>query len=325
MTPRPDLGIDGEPEIRFQPAVDMASGQLLGFEALLSWNEPVRGVLTPEVVLSLAEAHGQMTALNAWVLFEACSRAVQWESNLQLAVNCSVSELRRRKAAIAVIFALEQSGLNPDRLTVEVTETAVCDNVVIGELYALSNLGIQLAVDVGAGWTANEHPQHFAINTVKIDRWLVQDLETVDSANRTVIDSLIRRSRARGICSVAMGIETPKQVAILRESGADVGQGYFFAPPLSAEDARSLTTTTHRPVFPILPSSVDGQPILDSSPSAQTQAPSVEARHDGELMYSSTSSAYVSGDTQSVPNGTVAHRRRNRLPATFRRGRHSSS
>src|ERR1700680_3462511 len=134
MTARPDLGIDGDPELRFQPAVDIATGRLLGFEAFLRWNDPVRGVLPPDVILAWAEANDRMTALNTWILFEACSRAVEWSSSLQLAVNCSASELLNRKATVAVALALEQSGLNPDRLTVEVPEGAVCDHVAIGEL-----------------------------------------------------------------------------------------------------------------------------------------------------------------------------------------------
>ncbi len=325
MTARPDMGIDGEPELRFQPAVDMATGRLLGFEALLRWNDPVRGVLAPDVILAWAEANGHLTALNAWVLFEACTRAVEWESSLQVAVNCSASELRSRKASLAVVFALEQSGLNPDRLTIEVTETAVCDNVAIGELYALANLGVQLAVDnIGPEWTGSVQPQHVGINTVKIDRLLVGGLEDLDGANRAIVDTLISAIHSKGICPVAQGIETAGQVAILRELRTDVGQGYFFAPPLSADDTQSLTVTARRSVYPVLPSNAEGRGMLAPIETAVELGPDPVSIHDRGFSYTSAFGEFTVGDVGSAAGESGVPGRRNRLPAPFRRGRHSS-
>jgi EAL domain-containing protein (putative c-di-GMP-specific phosphodiesterase class I) len=325
MTARPDMGIDGEPELRFQPAVDMATGRLLGFEALLRWNDPVRGVLAPDVILAWAEANGHLTALNAWVLFEACSRAVEWESSLQVAVNCSASELRSRKASLAVVFALEQSGLNPDRLTIEVTETAVCDNVAIGELYALSKLGVQLAVDnIGPEWANAVLPQHVGINTVKIDRTLVGGLEDVDGTNRAIVDTLVSVIHSKGICPVAGGIETPGQVAILRELRADVGQGYFFAPPLSADEAKSLTVTARRSLFPMLHSVLDEQRMSAPFELAVEPGPNAECVHDRDVPHAAAFGD-ITREARAVSGEDGAAGRRNRLPSPFRRGRHSSS
>ena len=98
----PKLGLDGEPHLVFQPAVDLATGRLLGFEAFLRWEDPARGSIPPIVLISWASARGQMSSLNAWVLSEACAQAARWPLNLQVAVNCSVFQLRRAEAAIGV-------------------------------------------------------------------------------------------------------------------------------------------------------------------------------------------------------------------------------
>jgi diguanylate cyclase len=326
MTARLDLGIDGEPELLFQPAVDIAAGRLLGFEALLRWNDPVRGVLAPDVILSWAEANGHMTTLNAWILFEACSQAVQWGSSLQLSVHCSTSEFQRRKATVAMVFALEQSGLNPDQLTVEVAQTALCNNLVIGELHALSNLGIQLAVDnVGPNWTSIDYPQHVALNMVKIDRRLVEDLECVDGTYRGIIDNLIRASHLRGFCAVAEGVETAGQMAVLRELGADVGQGYFFAPPLSGPEARSLTNAPFRSAYLARSPALEEQAVGAQTQKAPMQEPSAEFRVDLELPPAPVLGERPRYDTCGGGADTNEIRRRNRLPAQLRRGRHSSS
>ena len=128
MRKRPELGLDGEPELVFQPAVDLATGRLLGFEAFLRWNDPDLGPIPPSVLIPWAEANGHMVELNAWVLSEACAAAASWQADLQLAVNCSVFQLRQREAASAAAAAIEESGLNPDRLTIEITETSVTDD-----------------------------------------------------------------------------------------------------------------------------------------------------------------------------------------------------
>jgi EAL domain-containing protein (putative c-di-GMP-specific phosphodiesterase class I) len=252
VTPRPDLGLDGEPELVFQPAVDLATGRLLGFEALLRWNDPDLGPIPPSVLIPWAEAHGHMIALNAWVLSEACTAAARWEADLQLAVNCSVFQLRQREAASAAAAAIEESGINPDRLTIEITETSVVDDGAAADLQAMSRLGIQLTVDdIGSDWSTLENLQQFAINTMKIDGVLIAGLDDPSGVNRAMVETIVHVSHSLGICCVAESVETARQVSILRELGADVGQGYFFAPPLAVEDAHTLTTMDPLPVFPL--------------------------------------------------------------------------
>jgi EAL domain-containing protein (putative c-di-GMP-specific phosphodiesterase class I) len=252
MRPKPELGLDGEPELVFQPAVDLATGRLLGFEAFLRWNDPDLGPIPPSVLIPWAEANGHMVELNAWVLSEACAAAASWQSDLQLAVNCSVFQLRQREAASAAATAIEESGINPDRLTIEITETSVTDAGAAADLHAMSRLGIQLTVDdIGSDWSTIDSLQQFSINTMKIDGSLIAGLGDTGGVSRAMVETIVHVSHSLGICTVAESVETAQQVKILRELGADVGQGYFFAKPLAVEDALMLTTMDPLPVFPL--------------------------------------------------------------------------
>jgi EAL domain-containing protein (putative c-di-GMP-specific phosphodiesterase class I) len=249
LTVPPDLGLDGAPALMFQPAVDLATGRLLGFEALLRWSDPSGGSITPDALIPWAEAHGHMTALNAWVLSEACEQAARWPSDLQVAVNCSVFQLRRGEAASAAASALESSRLTSERLTVEVTETAVDDDEAAAGLHALARLGIQLTVDdVGTDWSVLERMRE-CVNTMKIDGTVVAGLAVPGGSSRAVVETITGLCRSLGICTVAEAVETEQQVAILRELGVAVAQGYFFSPPLSADDAYYMAAMNPLPVF----------------------------------------------------------------------------
>jgi EAL domain-containing protein (putative c-di-GMP-specific phosphodiesterase class I) len=239
----PYPGLDGAPALAFQPAVDLATGRLLGFEALLRWHDSEGRDIPPNVLIPRAEAEGHMNALNAWVLSEACSQATGWRSDLQLAVNCSIFQLHRGTAAMAAASALEQSGLNPDRLTVEVTESSMTDEEAAADMRVMSHLGIQLTVDdVGADWSILDKLRDCVVNTVKIDASLTAGLIAPGAPTRSTVETIVQRCRSRGICTVAEAVETTQQVAILREIGAETAQGYFFSPPLGAAEATALAT-----------------------------------------------------------------------------------
>ncbi|HXQ60884.1 MAG TPA: EAL domain-containing protein [Acidimicrobiales bacterium] len=278
VIPWPDLGIDGEPELLFQPAVDLATGRLLGFEALLRWNDPVQGRISPKELIPWAEANGYMTALNGWVLSEACAQAVRWRSEIQLAVNCSVFQLRRNEAAAAAAHALEHSGLHPDRLTIEVTETTLADHGAADDLRAISRLGIQLTVDdMGSDWSSLENLQHFAVNTMKIDGSLIDGIDHAGGVNRAIVETIVKVSHSLDLCTVAEAVETAAQVAILRELGADVGQGYFFAPPLAADETLALTDMDLLPIFPLTdPTHAGGEATEELIPERKVVRQSVE-------------------------------------------------
>ena len=250
MTSDDEVFLDGNPVLHFQPAVDLTTGRLLGFEALVRWQSPQQGLVPPNVLLPWAEKSGYILNLNSWVLSEACFQAASWPSALQVAVNCSTSQLQKHLTSIATATALEGSGLNPDRLTIEVTENTVADEDASGDLDALSRLGVHLAVDnVGTSWSTLENLRRFAIETAKIDREFISGLEAHEGMNRAIVEAIIHVIHSLAMTTVAEGIETAEQVAILQEFGADVGQGYFFARPLPSDQAYVIANAEPRTVF----------------------------------------------------------------------------
>jgi EAL domain-containing protein (putative c-di-GMP-specific phosphodiesterase class I) len=249
-TPIPNLDLDGTPTLAFQPAVDLATGCLLGFEALLRWYDSSGDYVPPNVLIPRAEAQGQMTALNAWVLTEACTQAARWPSLLQVAVNCAGFQLRRGEVAASAIAALERSRLNPDRLTVEVTETSFSDSEAASDLHAITRLGIQLSIDdIASDGLALDNQRDCVVNTIKIDAALVADLTNPGGQSRIIVDSIVKLCFSLGVCTVAEAVETAEQVAILRGIGAGAAQGYFFSHPLSAGDAFDLAAMSPLPHF----------------------------------------------------------------------------
>jgi EAL domain-containing protein (putative c-di-GMP-specific phosphodiesterase class I) len=249
----PQIGLEGTPALVFQPAVDLSTGRLLGFEALLRWSDPSGGIIPPDKLIPWAEATGAITALNAWVLAEACTQAARWPSELQLAVNCSALQLQRGEAAEAAAQALDRSGLNPDRLTVEVTENTVADHQAVTDLHAMARLGIQLTLDdIGSDWSVLDNLSHCKVNTLKLDGDLVAGLTHSGGAGRDVVETITRLCRSLGICTVAEAVETAEQVAVLRSFRVDVAQGYFFSPPRSAEEAYELAAMKPVPVFALV-------------------------------------------------------------------------
>ncbi len=248
------MTLAGKPVLEYQPAVDLATGRLLGMEALVRWEHPTKGRIAPDILIPWAEENGDIVALNAWVMEAACCEAELWSTGLQLAVNCSIIQLRRGEASKAITRALASSGLNPDRLTIEVTERTINDDRAAADLRALSELGVHLAVDdVGTSWSSLQVLRKFAIEIVKIDRAFINNLEADEGMNRAIVEAIIHVGHSLAMSTVAEGIETAQQAAILREFGADVGQGYFFAPPLRSDEAHQLATAEPRPIFSVGP------------------------------------------------------------------------
>ena len=282
MTAEPTMALAGEPVLEFQPAVDLATGRLLGMEALVRWEHPTKGRIAPDILIPWAEENGDIVSLNAWVMEAACSEAQLWSTGLQLAVNCSIIQLRRGEASKAAQNALDASGLNPDRLTIEVTERTINDDRAAADLRALSELGVHLAVDdVGTSWSSLQVLRKFAIEIVKIDRAFINNLEADEGMNRAIVEAIIHVGHSLAMSTVAEGVESAQQAAILREFGADVGQGYFFAPPLRNEEAHKLATAEPRPIFSLGPGrDASEAAAMVQRPIVQTTAP---AGHLGGL------------------------------------------
>jgi EAL domain-containing protein (putative c-di-GMP-specific phosphodiesterase class I) len=292
MTSEPRLVLAGKPVLEYQPAVDLATGRLLGFEALVRWDHPVRGRIAPASLFPWVEASGDIGEVNNWVVTEACRQAQRWPSGIQLAINCSQEQVRQGEASIATAKAIDVSGLNPDRLTIEVSERTVADPDAAHDLRALSALGVHLAVDdVGTSWSTFEPLRRFAVETVKIDGRFISGLEPTEGMNRAMVEAVIQLCHSLSMSTVAEGVESAQQVAILREFAADVGQGYFFSHPLAEQEAEVLANTEPRVVFALTasngttPPPANPEPLPFSAPRRGT-----EPRRGAETRHASTKS-----------------------------------
>jgi EAL domain-containing protein (putative c-di-GMP-specific phosphodiesterase class I) len=238
------LMLAGEAGLEYQPLVDLGSGRLLGFEALLRWHHPTEGRILPRLLIPWLEANGDIVRVGEWVLAEACRHASAWPNNVQLAVNCSLIQLRRGVASKAILQALDGAGLDPSRLTIEVTEHAMSDDAAVNDLIAITRLGVELAVDdVGTSWTSFDLLRRMAVNTVKIDRSFVNGLEADHGINRMVVETVVHLAHSSGMSAVAEGVETELQARIVREFDCDAAQGYFFAPPMGVGSATDMAAS----------------------------------------------------------------------------------
>ncbi len=246
----PTFSLVGAPYLEYLPVVDLSSGRLLGFEALVRWEHPDLGRIAPEDLIPRAEASGDIAPLTRWILNEACEQARRWSPSVQLAVNCTVEQLRRGEVSNAVAGALERTGLHSGQLTLEVTEDAIVDPGASTDLRTLSEMGVQLSVDdVGTNWSSFEPFRRHAIGTVKIDGSFIRGLESTQGINRLVVETVIHMAHSLGMSAVVESVETQEQVGIVRSFDADAAQGYFFSRPLRAEHVEALAGGPEIPQF----------------------------------------------------------------------------
>jgi diguanylate cyclase (GGDEF)-like protein len=246
-----------QPVVALQAAADAGSNSAhsAGVEALVRWRHPTRGVLPPIEFIGVAEECGMIGVLGEFVLATACHQFAEWQRDLGgraprlLAVNLSRRQLSDPGLGAAVGRILESSGVAPARLQLEVTESlAAQDDSIRSRLQELRTLGLTLALDdFGTGYSSLASLHQLPVGTVKIDRSFVS--EAVASAHhRVLIEATIRVASSLGMGTVAEGIETAAQAALLRQLGCDKGQGYFFSKPLSAADLVQWLASAHDPV-----------------------------------------------------------------------------
>ncbi len=223
----------GEMELNYQPIIESKSGDLAGYEALMRWNHPQLGLLPPARFIPVAEDAGIMQDLGNWAVAEACRRAATLPPHLTMAVNVSPSQFRSESILTGVRHALEESGLDPCRLILEVTETVILSSEAIAQrvIGNIQDLGVQLALDdFGTGYSSLSYLQRFAFSKVKIDQTFVAGIETA-KANRAIIRAIIGLCRDLGVDVVAEGVETEAQADILRAEGCEFMQGYLWGRP----------------------------------------------------------------------------------------------
>jgi diguanylate cyclase (GGDEF)-like protein/PAS domain S-box-containing protein len=242
-------GVDrGELRLYYQPLVSLNTGGVVGAEALIRWEHPERGLLTPDKFLPVAEESGLIVQVGAWAVGEACRRLRDWDrrnggpSSFSLAVNLSARELTHPDVVPTVLNAVRRSALEPHRLTIEVTEsTAMADrDSGFRALRELSEAGVRIAIDdFGTGYSSLDHLREMPADVLKIDRSFVAGM-AANSPDTALVAAAVAMGRALEMEVVAEGIETNEQVADLRELGCPLGQGYLFAKPLPPEEIDSL-------------------------------------------------------------------------------------
>jgi EAL domain-containing protein (putative c-di-GMP-specific phosphodiesterase class I) len=230
--------------LQYQPIVTLETGIVRGFEALVRWQHPERGFISPIDFIPIAEETGLIIPIGQWVLEEACRQIHLWQEQfqqyppLQISVNLSVKQFMNTDLIKHIQDALKETGVDPHSLKLEITESMVMENVeaAIGMLEQLRALGIELSIDdFGTGYSSLSYLHRFPISTLKIDRSFVSRM-TDQSDNAEIVRTIVMLARSLKMDVVAEGVETTEQLSQLRALGCEYGQGFFFSKPLTAKE-----------------------------------------------------------------------------------------
>jgi EAL domain-containing protein (putative c-di-GMP-specific phosphodiesterase class I) len=252
--------------VYYQPIVSLQTGRLAGFEALVRWNHPRHGLVSPADFIPVAEETGLIVPIGEWVLNEACTRIRQWQINspshrsLGLSVNLSARQVAQPDLLEWIKKALEKSKLSPNCLKLEITESVVMENAEAAALMfkQLRSLGVQLSIDdFGTGYSSLSYLHRFPLNYLKIDRSFVTRLTENDNAIVRTISTLARNL---GMEVIAEGIETEEQYQQLKALGCEFGQGYLFSRPVDNRAVLHLLAQDARR---------DAEPVLNLDPDAE--------------------------------------------------------
>ncbi|UQR63785.1 EAL domain-containing protein [Bradyrhizobium sp. C-145] len=230
-------------ELHYQPFVGAATGKTIGFEALLRWHHPQRGLVLPSEFIPLAEETGLIVPLGEWVLRTACAEAAKWPAYVRIAINLSPAQFRSTELVPVVVGALASSGIAPHRLELEVTETVIMhdSDAVFAVLAQLRELGVRIALDdFGTGYSSLSFLQRFPFDKVKIDRSFVGELSSARAEAHHLARAVVRFAVSLGKTTTAEGVETKEQLDILREEGCAETQGYYFSRPMPSSDIATM-------------------------------------------------------------------------------------
>ncbi|GAA0797403.1 putative bifunctional diguanylate cyclase/phosphodiesterase [Spirilliplanes yamanashiensis] len=236
-----------EISLHYQPTIDLADGSIVGFEALVRWHHPTRGLVNPGDFIPAAEATGLIIPLGRWVLTEACRQAVAWSTEsggrpLKMSVNVSVRQFDRANLPNVVADVLMETGMPASQLCLEMTESVIMNDTEenLAQLIRLKALGVQLAIDdFGTGYSSLAYLRRFPVDIIKIDRSFVEQLGGA-ADDSTLARTIVQLGQSLGMSTVAEGIEQQGQLTALRRMGCDLAQGFFFSRPVPADVAGRL-------------------------------------------------------------------------------------
>ena len=237
-----DALTNGGLDVHYQPIVDLRNYAITGFEALMRWPHPSKGMISPAKFIPVAEECGLIDALGRWILVEACSRAKQWPVDMKISVNVSPIQLAKPDFVATVQSVLATTGLDPHRLVLECTETIFIEDSekMLSTLHKLKQIGVQIALDdFGTGYSSLSYLRSFPFDIVKIDRSFVSDLDASTSSS-VIVQAVILIAGSLGIRTVAEGIETEAQLTLLKLLGCNDVQGYLLGKPAPASEIGKL-------------------------------------------------------------------------------------
>lgn len=233
----------------YQPQVDVQTGEVLGTEALVRWQRPGNEIISPAEFIPLAEEFGMIGALGEWVLLEACRQNKEWQDmgycDLRVAVNLSALQFRERNISRDVTKALEISGLDPSYLELELTESAIMQDIEasLASLRSFKDMGVTIAIDdFGTGYSSLSHLRRFPLDAIKIDRSFIKDIVN-NQDDATISTAIIAMAHSLNLRVVAEGIETEEQLHLLFSKGCNEGQGYLFSRPLPRNEIAKFLST----------------------------------------------------------------------------------
>jgi EAL domain-containing protein (putative c-di-GMP-specific phosphodiesterase class I) len=239
--------------IQYQPIVALDDFRLCGFEALVRWQHPVRGLISPLDFIPVAEEGGQIVQIGQWVLREACFQIQRWQEKfpsdkpLYMTVNLSARQFAQPDLIDQVRNILNETGVDPACLKLEITESMVMDDFesAAAMLFQLRALGVRLSIDdFGTGYSSLTYLHRFPIDTLKIDRSFVN---CMDKENMEIVRTILMLAENLGMDAVAEGVETQEQLTLLRSLNCQNGQGYFFSKPLDVAGAEAIISETYAP------------------------------------------------------------------------------
>jgi diguanylate cyclase (GGDEF)-like protein/PAS domain S-box-containing protein len=227
----------------YQPQIDIGSGRITGLEALIRWQHPTRGLIPPDKFIGIAESNGLILPIGEWVLRTACAQARKWQDeglpDLPVAVNVSAVQFRQENFRATIRRVLHETGLMPQYLELELTETLLLSNadVTLCVLQGLKEMGVNLAIDdFGTGYSSLSYLRHFSVDKLKIDQSFVRDI-AVNRDDAAITTAIINMAKSLQLRVIAEGVENEDQIFFLRERGCDEIQGYYFSKSLTAQEA----------------------------------------------------------------------------------------
>lgn len=223
-------------ELEYQPILDIEGGRIVGFEALLRWQHPARGQISPAQFIPFAEESGLIVPIGAWALEQACAAASRWPGELRVAVNVSARQIERSLLQ-TVAGSLSRSSLSPQRLEIEITESrSLCANTSFAPIDDLKALGVSIVLDdFGTGYSSLEYLKNFTVSKIKIDKCFVSDIDRCP-VSQAIFIAVIKLARSLKMRVTAEGVETAKQFEWIRSTGCNEIQGFLFGRPLREAD-----------------------------------------------------------------------------------------